>query len=301
MQVVVDTQKIYNVMRANGMGAEADAIARGEAALGDFCKVVNGAGTSLAQIPPSTGQPQMPPPYGGPLDSCTDLVQYITTLYTQQCGLCPLPCLARWMAYAVMETSLAETRDDFSIPDLALQTTGATPTGLPGNNVGTTTFTAAFPVLPNFSILLRVQTYRLPFNPRCLWGALGFSGGTDDANFRHVIFKVWVGPRVIPLTGFSMQDGTLKEWAPKRWIYGSQFRCGDGCNEIPLRSFTGCTDADIVGINSTFYVQIDNLGTATFNITGQQMVVKLGGFVVPCCDPCGRGQACASGCKGLKH
>lgn len=226
---------------------------------------------------------------------CSPLISLIRTQYLANCGFVPNECLERWIELAVILTSYPEVRDDFGIPDINLETTGLVPTGTTANGQPTI-FDANFNVAPGHSILLRTQDYSLPFNPRCLWGALAFNAGVDSENYKHVNFKIFVGPKDVS-GSFPMMGGPLREWSPRRFIYGSEFRCGDSCSEIPLRSYTGCTDIDIVGLNSAIYIQIDNLATASNNITGQQMVVRLGGFSKPCCDSCGMGKECSSGCK----
>jgi hypothetical protein len=226
--------------------------------------------------------------------STPSTVAMIMKGFQEQCGVVPVRPLAEWMSLAIMLNSYAQVRDDFSIPDLNLVTSGLTPTGTAATGAATT-FVAAFNVAPGESILLKTRDYSLPFNPRCLWGMLGFNAGTDDANYRHVSMKVWVGPRNLTGTFALGASGPLYEWSPKRFIYGTQFRCGDSCTEVPLRSYTGCTSLDIVGLNSQIYIQVDNAATNANSISTQQQVIKLGGFETPCCNSCGSGGAC--GCK----
>ncbi|MCY0985802.1 hypothetical protein OV203_01580 [Nannocystis sp. ILAH1] len=254
---------------------------------------------TLVVMPGAAPAPQLPPqpqvPETPPFPECSELMTLIKSQYIANCGFCPNPCLLRWIELAVLLKSYAEVRDDFGIPDLNLVPTLLTPTGTTANGLPTT-FVSNFNVAPGQSILLRTQDYSLPFNPRCLWGALAFNGGNDSENYKHVNFKIWVGPSNAS-GAFSMQGGPLREWAPRRFIYGSQFRCGDSCTEVPLRSYTGCTDVDVVGLDSSIFIQVDNLATASNAISGQQLVIRLGGFEKPCCDSCAAGKAC--GCK--KH
>lgn len=281
----IDTDKLAMVLRANGRSDLAEGLAGLDNVIRGACEMVQ-TGAKPGLITP-TGAPN-------PYSEATDpVVARVIAEYMSLCGVAPVRDLARRVSLAVMLTSWAQTRDFFSVNDLALEVSGLTPTGPLSNGTGSATFVPTFNVAPGQSILLRVQQYPLPFNPRCLWGMLAFSGGTDDANYRHVMFKAWVGNKNITVAG-SLTN-TFSEWSPKRWIYGSEFRCGEFCKEMPLRSYTGCTDVDIVGIESNLYIQIDNLSTASNSITGQQMVVKLGGFETPCCNSCALGNQCTSG------
>ncbi len=224
-------------------------------------------------------------------------VTMVVENFQRQCGRVPVAALAEYIALAIQLNSFPQVRDDFSIPDLGLVPCGIAPTGVASNGQTATTFVTGFNVAPGQSILLQTQDYSLPYNPDRLWGMLAFNAGLDDANYRHVTMKAWVGPRNLPAAFALGTGGPLYEWQVKRFIYGSQFRCGDGCTEVALRSFTGCTAADIVGLNARLYIQVDNAATATNSITGQQQVVKLGGFIDACCGSCAVGKACTSGCK----
>jgi hypothetical protein len=301
--VDVNTQELAQILRAAGRADWADNIERGEQALGAICGVIQSQqrSTSMAQIPQNpAGQWNAGQNTGNPFNDCTNLIELVSCMYKAQCGLVPEPCLASWIAWAVMMSSIAEVRDDFSVRDLAVVPSGLLPTGMTANGQSATTFVANFPIIPGNSILMKVQPYRLPFNPRCLWGLLAFNGGDTEQNYLHVLFKLWVGPRDPGTSPFPLDHG-LAEWDVNRWIYGSEFRCGHSCKEVALKSYTACTDADIVGINSTLYIQIDNLITASNNITGQQLVIKLGGFKRPCCNDCAMGRACSTGCGNHKH
>jgi len=284
MGIQIDTDKLAMFLRAQGNN--------------DAAALIAGMGDGVAALCKVTGvdKPAMITPTGAPnpfSDADDPVVARVMAEYMQLCGVAPVRDLARRVAAAVILSSWAQTRDFFSVNDLALEPSGLVPTGPLSNGTGAATFKANFNVAPGESILLKVQNYPLPFNPRCLWGMLAFSGGSDDANYRHVMFKAWVANRNV--TGGSLNQN-FSEWSPKRWIYGSEFRCGEFCKEMPLRSYTGCTDVDIVGINSNLFIQVDNLATASNSITGQQMVVKLGGFEVPCCNSCALGNQCTSGC-----
>jgi len=227
-------------------------------------------------------------------------VQSIMDQFHAQCGRVPNMALAEWMEQAIMMTSFAQVRDDLGIPDLALVPTGLVPTGFASNGTTATTFVAGFAVAPGQSILLRTQDYTLPYNPESLWGMMSFSAGNDETNYRHVSAKVWVGPKDV-VGAFALGTaGPLREWSPRRYISGAQFRCGDSCSYVGLRSYTGCSAVDIVGINSAIYIQIDNATSNANTITGQQAILKLGGFETPCCDSCAHGNACTSGCSS-KH
>lgn len=250
---------------------------------------------SAAALPPTSTQPggSTQPSGGDGMGRCLGdgLRQMIRSSYMSDCGRIPEPCLEDAIMLAVLMSSWAEVRDDVGIPDLSFTPSGLTPTGTAASGQPTT-FVSSFNVAPGQSILFKSQAFSLPWNPRCLWGTLAFAGGTDDANYKHVNFKPWVGPAdLTALT--SLQNGALREWNPRRWIFGSEFRCGDSCQEIPLRSYTGCTEIDIVGLNSALYLQVDNLNTASQAITGQQLVVRLGGFKKPCCDSCASGKSCS--------
>lgn len=226
-------------------------------------------------------------------------IQALVSAFNTQCQRVPNPALAEWMGQAIMMTSFAEVRDDLGIPDLALVPTGLVPTGFASNGTTATTFVAGFAVAPGQSILLKTQSYNLPFNPESLWGMMSFSAGSDETNYRHVSAKVWVGPKDVTGVFGLGNSGPLREWSPRRYIQGAQFRCGDSCSYVGLRSSTGCSAIDIVGINSQIYIQIDNATSNANTITGQQAVLKLGGFETPCCDSCAHGQACSTGCA--KH
>lgn len=293
----IDTNRIYSLMRQSGMGAQADALERGEATIGKMCRVLDQVSTtSTTQLTPARTD-WVPPggQYPTPMP-CSSLEQLVKATYGSTCGRIPDDCLAQWIGLAIGMTSYAEVRDDMSIADLQFRPSGLTPTGTAANG-DATTFVAGFPVTPAHSILLEVRPYRLPFNPRCLWGIFAFNGGVSSDNYLNVLVKPWVGPR--GLTGSFDLRNTLYEWNPKNFIYGSQFRCADGCSDVALRGLTGCTDADIIGVDSTLYLQVDNLATASNNITAQQVVLKLGGFKTPCCNDCALGRSC--GCGGGNH
>lgn len=294
---------IVKNLRAAGYGALVDAATEGVdtvCQMAGFTKVAGG--NSLALVPVTAGQTggQVPPKQhpdstGGALRCLGDgLRAMIRSQYMSDCGRIPEDCLEDAILLAVLLKSWAEVRDDLGIPDLAFSPSGLSPTGTNATG-GATTFVPAFNVAPGQSILLRQQNFSLPYNPRCLWGSLAFAGGNDAENYKHVNFKAWVGPADLSTLTTLGTASTLREWNPRRWIYGSEFRCGDSCKEIPLRSYTGCTEIDIVGLESAFYIQVDNLNTATQAITGQQLVTRLGGFKVPCCDPCAAGKTCS--CK----
>jgi hypothetical protein len=281
----IDTNKLALLLRQAGQGGAADMLDGMDATTRSLCEI-----TGYSQRPAMTvGAAGAPNPFS---DADDPIVARVISEYLGLCGVAPVRALARRIALAVALKSFAQVRGYFSVNDLALQPSGLVVTGTTATG-GATTFKAGFNVAPGESILLRVQNYPLPFNPSCLWGMLAFNGGTDDANYRHILFKAWVGDK--NQSGLSLQQD-FSEWAPKRWIYGSEFRCGDSCKTIPLRSYTGCTDVDIVGIESALYIQIDNLSTASNSITGQQMVVKIGGFETPCCDSCAIGNKCSGGC-----
>lgn len=254
----------------------------GQVALQEACQIAGGDATAAAALA-SGGQ--------------MGLRERLYRDFVEQCGRVPDPMLGDAMLLSIMIRSYAEVRDDISIPDLAFETTGLTPTGVAANGAATT-FVAGIAVNPGQSTLLRTQAYSLPSNPRCLWGVLRFNAGDPEINYQSVNFKVWVGPRDLS-TLSTLIGSVLREWMPRRFIYGSQFHCGTGCQEVALRSYTGCRDIDIVGIESALYLQVDNLAGAANNITGQQIVLKLGGFIEPCCNGCATGSSC--GCGGHKH
>lgn len=232
--------------------------------------------------------------------SRSSTIQALMSQFNTQCQRVPNTALAEWMEQAIMMTSFAEVRDDLGIPDLALVPTGLVPTGFASNGTTATTFVSGFAVAPGQSILLKTQNYSLPFNPESIWGMMSFSAGSDETNYRHVSAKIWVGPKDASGTFALGTAGPLREWSARRYIAGAQFRCGDTCSYVNLRGYTGCSAIDIVGINSQIYVQIDNATSNANTITGQQAILKLGGFETPCCDSCAHGQACTTGCA-IKH
>lgn len=294
---------ILQNMRAAGLGKYIDAATEG---VDTVCQMAGYQAPPTQALMVRPGAPPAQPPIGangnpglvrptpGTFD-CGGLVPLVRNQYYEQCGMIPNCHLEQAILFAILLSSYAQVRDDFGIPDLSLEVSGLKPTGVAANGAPTT-FVDKFNVAPGESILLRTQSYRLPFHPRCLWGALAFNGGTPESNYANVLFKVWVGPSNLAALP-ALQGGALREWSPRRFIYGSQFRCGDACQEVPLRSYSGCTEVDIVGIESSIYIQVDNLATATQNITGQQLVLKLGGFEKPCCDSCQRGHACGCSAK----
>ena len=207
--MITNVNEAAIALRANGHADAADLLEKGARGVGVLCQM---AGYDRPAVQTTYARADQAPR----LDDCDDgVVAMIMNQYMQQCGVAPVRCLAKWIAMAVRLTSYAQVRDDFSIPDLALMPSGLTPTGVPSNGVGSTTFVSGFNVAPGQSILLKTQGYSLPFNPRCLWGALAFNGGADESNYRHILFKTWVGPINTAGTFNLNSAGPLYEWAPK--------------------------------------------------------------------------------------
>lgn len=259
----------------------------------------NGKGGALAKLAQmqqeSAGREVCETPTSG-ANACTAVQELIYNKFFANCQKIPCPALMCALVTTINQHTYPQYRNVLGKTEAYFETIqGFVGPGKTGDGSNTdTTFVDTFQVDPGKSIMLRVnQKFILPYIPGCFWGSLSFTNNNNneaEVNYSAVTFKFWSGDRGVT------SPTQLFQWGDDVFIYGSRFRCGDACTRVPISNPTNCDELNIVGPESSLYLQIDNALNANESIKGQQLVIEFGGMEVKCCAACAVGKAC--GCKG---